>query len=93
MTTATRKVTFSLKRSSDKSLAAPPNTEELAAIALLDVQRLAPELQQRFMTADSCTAVYHACGSCDVHGQTGALVEYYCGSGGSAPDHSVCELC
>ncbi|CAM1357802.1 hypothetical protein [Tenacibaculum xiamenense] len=40
--------------------------------------------------SDSCTLVYWACGSC---GGNWALVDAYCGSGGSEPDYSFCELC
>ena len=39
---------------------------------------------------NSCTLVYWSCGSC---GGDWARVDAYCGSGGSEPDYSFCELC
>lgn len=39
---------------------------------------------------DTCTVVYHACGTC---ANGGALVEYFCSSGGSQPDYTDCEGC
>lgn len=41
-------------------------------------------------SSESCTYVYWGCGSC---GGDWARVDAYCGSGGSEPDYSWCELC
>lgn len=88
-----RRVTFSLKDIARKRVVTAHSVEQQAAITLLDLEKLPPDLQQKFMSADSCSAVYHACGSCDAAGKPGAWVDFYCGDGGSAPDYSVCEAC
>jgi hypothetical protein len=93
MSSVVRTVTFSLKDSARGLAGAMPDIEQRDAINLLNLQTLVPEIQQKFMAADECTAVYHGCGSCNSDGRQGARVDFYCGSGGSAPDYSVCEAC
>ena len=44
----------------------------------------------RIGASDQCTVVNHGCGTC---ANGGALVEYFCGSGGSEPDYTRCENC
>lgn len=44
--------------------------------------------------AGECTRVYNGCGSCTSCGkELCARVDFYCGSGGSEPDFSICEVC
>jgi hypothetical protein len=64
----------------------------LARLAALDPSE--HPVADAISNAEECTVVYHACGSCyRDDGSRGYLIEYFCTSGGSQPDHTECEAC
>lgn len=87
-------ITINLKALREKiTFKAFENEAETDLARLMDPANSNIEFAARLRTADECTIVTHACGSCTYGNNQGYLVEYFCGSGGSDPDFARCEEC